>query len=156
MSSVSFVRENHCVGLNEYHMEWCPKYRFECMKNPHINKEVERIILHVAQTHNIVVKSIAVGFDYVHLHVALPFVLSPSLALLYLKGGSAYLIFRRFPNFRKRYPKGSFWSPGKFVRSISDVTAVVVDDYIMEQQFEKLVGVKDESSSSQLGLSSFF
>jgi REP element-mobilizing transposase RayT len=55
-----------------------------------------------------------------------------------LKGRSAYLIFRKHPNFRKRYPKGHFWSPGKFCRSMSGVDSYTVDNYIENQQFDKL------------------
>ena len=138
MSSVSFVKRNHTVGLNEYHIEWCPKYRYKCMKNDHVNKEVERLIRQAAEEHNIIIKTIAVAIDHVHVRAALPFTMSPSEATRILKGRSSYLIFRRFPNFRKRYPKGRFWSPGKFIRSISEVTSDVVDAYIEKQQIYKL------------------
>ena len=138
MSSVSFVRENHSVGLNEYHLEWCPKYRYKCMRKEYINKEIERLIRQAAEEHNIQIKTIAVGIDHVHVRAALPFTLSPSKAAMYLKGRSAYLIFRRFPNFRKRYQKGNFWSPGTFIRSISEVTSDIVDDYIQKQQVFRL------------------
>ncbi len=156
MNSVSFVRENHSVGLNEYHFEWCPKYRYECMRKEHINKEVESAILQAAGEHKIIIKKIAVATDHVHAHVALLFDLSPSRAMMYLKGRSSYLIFRKIPNFRLRYPNGSFWSPGKFIRSISDVTAGIVDDYIAEQQFAEFMKPKEENTNNQLNLSAFF
>lgn len=138
MNSESFVRRNHGVGLNEYHLEWCPKYRYNCMRKEHINSEVVRLIKQAAHEHGIEILKIAVAIDHVHIRVALPFTMSPSKALMYLKGSSAYLLFRRFPNFRKRYPRGSFWSPGKFIRSISEVTSEVVDGYIEKQRMHKL------------------
>jgi len=138
MGSVSFVRGNHTVGLNEYHIEWCPKYRYKCMRKEHINKQVEESIKQAAEEHKILIQTIAVAIDHVHVRAALPFTMSPSKAAMYLKGRSAYLIFRKFPNFRKRYPKGNFWSPGTFFRSISEVTSEVVDEYIEKQQFHKL------------------
>ncbi len=156
MSSVSFVKENHCVGLNEYHFEWCPKYRYECMRKEHINKGVELAILQAAEEHRIVIKKIAVATDHIHAHVALPFDLSPSRAIMYLKGRSSYLIFRKFPNFRLRYPNGSFWSPGKFIRSISDVTSGIVDDYIAEQEFVAFMQPNKEVDSNQLDLLKVF
>jgi REP element-mobilizing transposase RayT len=108
------------------------------MRKEYINSEVVRLIGQAAEEHGIAVKKIAVAVDHVHVRVALPFTMSPSRALMYLKGRSSYLIFRRFPNFRKRYPRGSFWSPGKFMRSISEVTSEVVDEYIGKQQMHKL------------------
>ena len=145
MNSVSFVRRNHGVGLNEYHLEWCPKYRYNCMRKEYINREVTRLIRRAAEEHGIIVGKIAVATDHVHVRAALPFTMSPSKALMYLKGRSSYLIFRRFPTFRKRYPQGSFWSPGKFLRSISEVTLGVVDDYIEKQQMNKLEITLDEN-----------
>ena len=85
-----------------------------------------------------------------------PFDLSPSRALIYLKGRSSYIIFRKIPNFRLRYPNGSFWSHGKFIRSISDVNAGIVDDYIAEQQFSAFMRPKEDADLNQLNLLKFF
>ena len=138
MDSVNFVNKKHMVGVNEWHFEWCPKYRYKCMKNPYINTEVESLIRQAAEEHDIIIKEIAVGEDHVHVSAAIPFTMSPSEALFFLKGRSAFLIFRKFPNFRKRYPRGHFWSRGKFGRSMSGVTSDIVGNYIVNQQFDKL------------------
>ena len=53
--------------------------------------------------HNIMVDS-----DHVHVFVSMSFQTSVSTAFQYLKGLSAYKIFRSHPNFRKRYPKEHF------------------------------------------------
>ncbi len=128
------------------------------MKTEHVNKEVERLVLQAAEEHGIAVHTIAVGVDHVHLFASIPFSMSPSRALMLIKGRSAYLIFRKFPGFRKRYPRGHFWSIGKFVRSISNVTSGAIKGYIENQQFEKLHEtirqVRDEPA--QLNLAGFF
>ena len=156
MSSVNFTNKNHMVGVNEHHLEWCPKYRYNCMRNPHINHEVERLIRQAAEEHGIIIKEMAVAVDHVHVFAALPFSMSQSKALNLLKGRSAYLIFRRFPNFRKRYPKGHFWSRGKFGRSMSGVTSIVVGGYIENQQFDKLSETIEQASIEQQNLLSYF
>jgi len=138
MNSGSFVRSKHSVGLNEYHIEWCPKYRYKTMKNDYISKEVDAFIRQAAKEHGIIIKTLGLGPDHVHSRVAIPFTMSPSKAAMYLKGRSSYLIFRRFPNFRKRYPDGSFWSPGKFIRSVSEVTSDIVDQYIRKQAVHRM------------------
>ncbi|HLD60105.1 MAG TPA: IS200/IS605 family transposase, partial [Candidatus Bilamarchaeaceae archaeon] len=134
-----------------------PKYRYNCMRKDCINKEVEFLIKKAAEENGIIIKNIAVGLDHIHVHAALPFSMSPSKALMFLKGRSAYLIFRRFPNFRLRYPKGHFWSPGKFVRSMSDVSSAIVDTYIDNQKFDLLYedGKKNFIDRNQTSLSSF-
>ena len=137
-SGKKFIRCNHSVGLNQFHFEWCPKYRFECMKKEWINKGVESCIRQAARENRIAIHEMAVGFDHVHVFASIPFTMSPAEALGKMKGRSAYLIFRMFQGFRKRYPKGHFWAPGKFGRSVSNITSGTVKTYIENQQFEKL------------------
>lgn len=143
------------VGLNEFHFEWCTKYRYESLRRPDINKEMTDFIRQAASEYGFIIKIMAVGADHVHLDAMIPFNMSPSEAMGKIKGRSAYLIFRKHPNFRKRYPKGHFWSPGKFSRSMSGVSSDVVSNYIEEQQFEKLHEsmelAKDEFRQMSLG-----
>ena len=137
-SAKKFIKSSHIVGMNEFHFEWCPKYRYNCMRKEHVNKEVELLIRQAAKEYGIIIKTMAVGSDHVHLDAVIPFDMSPSEAMGKMKGRSAYLIFRKFPNFRLRYPRGHFWSIGKFSRSMSGVSSDVVGNYIEAQQFEKL------------------
>ncbi len=156
--SGSFVTRNHSKGLNQHHLIWCPKCRYKCMRREDINKEVENLIRQAANEHKIIIHTIAVGQDHVHVFASLPFDMSPSKATMLLKGRSAYLIFRRFPNFRKRYPRGHFWSPGKCGRSISNVTSGAIKGYIENQQFDKLNETVEQIDMEprQLGLVGFF
>lgn len=71
--------------------------------------------------------------DHVHLIAGIPPTMSVSDALRILKGGSAYELFRAKPNFRKRYPKGHFWSSGKFYRSIGDADLEITRNYVRNQ-----------------------
>jgi REP element-mobilizing transposase RayT len=48
--------------------------------------------------------------NHVHFSVNVPKRYSVMEAEIMLKGRSAQCIFARIPNFRKRYPRGSFWS----------------------------------------------
>ena len=156
-SAKEFKKGNHSVGINEHHIEFCPKYRYKCMKNPYINKEIERLILKSAQEHGIFINKIATVEDHVHIDAIIPFDMSVSKAEMLIKGRSAYLIFRRFPNFRLRYRKGHFWSPGKFSRSMSGVDAQTVRRYIENQQLDKLheTIVHAEEEIRQLDLTVF-
>jgi len=158
MSSENYVNKNHSVGLNQFHLEWCTKKRFECMRREDIRKIVEDYIRQAAKEYGIFIHTLAVGIDHVHAFVSIPFDMSPSEAEGKLKGRSAYLIFRAIPNFRLRYPKGHFWSPGKFIRSISNVTSGAIKNYIENQQFEKLHDtiLQAKFEPAQLNLVGFF
>jgi len=158
MSSGTFTNKNHTVGLNQFHLEWCTKKRFKCMRSEYVRKIVEECIRQAASEYNIFLHTLAVGIDHVHGFASIPFTMSPSEAEGKIKGRSAYLIFRIFPNFRLRYPKGHFWSPGKFIRSISNVTSGAIKGYIENQQLDKLHETMEqiEKEPGQLNLAGFF
>jgi putative transposase len=99
------------------------------------NKKLCEDILHeVAQRHNIGIVELSVMPDHVHIVVQLPPTMSVSKALQLLKGASSYELFRRQPLFRYRYSRGSFWSPGKFYRSVGGTDAVTVLEYVRNQR----------------------
>jgi len=156
MSSVSFISENRSVGLNQFHLEWCPKYRKKILVGE-ISAVVEASLLHTADQNRITIFSFHVGDDHVHLFVSLPFDLSISQAFRLLKGNSAREVFRRFPELRQQFRKGHFWSPGKFCRSVSNVKAETIKRYIQNHQFKELnASIKEAKvEARQLRLLSF-
>lgn len=92
----------------------------------------------------LVIHKIVVDSDHVHLFVSLPLWMSVSLALQYLKGISAYKMFRLHPEFREElFRKGSFWSPGHFSRSVSNITSATVERYIDKHEYPKYTSVGD-------------
>ncbi|MFH1094588.1 MAG: IS200/IS605 family transposase [Candidatus Micrarchaeota archaeon] len=157
MGSASFVNATHSVGINSFHFEWCPKYRYKCMRKPEIAAEMEQILRCIAAEKGIVVIKIAVDADHIHLLVSIPFSMSVSQALQFLKGGSSFQIFRLHPNFRLRYPRGHFWSPGHFSRSLSNVSSKTVEHYLDCHDSAKLNETISEGKTEarQLSLASF-
>jgi putative transposase len=139
MSSGNYtnIKATHGVGDNKHHLEWCPKYRHDVM-DAIVSQQVQEILHQVAIEKGIVVHKLVVDVDHVHMFVSLPFWMSVSLALQYLKGVSAYKIFALHPEFReKKFRKGAFWSPGHFSRSVSCITEKTVEDYIDRHEYPK-------------------
>jgi putative transposase len=102
------------------------------------NKKLCEDILHeVAIRHNIGIVELSVMPDHIHIVVQLPATMSVSHALHLLKGASSYELFRRQPLFRYRYSRGSFWSPGKFYRSIGDADTATVLEYVKNQRLQQ-------------------
>jgi putative transposase len=139
MNSGNYIDIKHGVGENKQHLEWCPKYRYEAMRSPYISEEMKEILEEIAREKGMIVHKIVVDSDHVHMLVSLPIWMSVSMALQYLKGISAYKIFRSHPNFRKLYRKGAFWSPGHFSRSVSNVTESAVEHYIDKHEYPKFL-----------------
>ena len=157
MSSGNFKSINHGIGLNQHHFEWCPKYRYNCMRKSEIASQMEQIIREIAEEKGILIIKMAVDADHVHLFVSLPFSMSVSQALQFLKGGSSYRMFRLHPNFRLRYPKGHFWSPGHFSRSVSSITSKTVEYYIENHESAKLHETMEEAKreARQMSIADF-
>jgi putative transposase len=93
----------------------------------------EQILRTVAARHNITLIEIAIMPDHVHLVVSLPPTMSVSKAFNLLKGASSRELFQQKPGFRKRYPRGHFWSPGKFYRTTGDADLPTIINYVKEQ-----------------------
>ena len=72
--------------------------------------------------------------DHIHLFVEIPPTMSVSFAFNVLKGKTAKMFFKRFPEWRRYFIKGHkkahLWSPGKFFRNVGSVTAEAVQNYI--------------------------
>ena len=128
MSSVT-----HVAGQNVFHLEWCPKYRYNCFTKTEIIKHCSEAIEAAAERHCIKILQLSVMPDHIHAVVSLKPSMSVSKALMLLKGCSARSIFLQHPNFRKRYPKGHFWSRGSYSRSIGDTDIPTVLRYVKEE-----------------------
>lgn len=126
-------RYAHKVGVNVHHLEWCTKYRYGMFKQDCFKKLCEECIREVAARHGIIVRALFVMAEHVHVSCELPPSMSQSRALQLLKGGSSYLLFKRYPKFGLRYPKRHFWSPGAYAGSVGYNTVDVVDAYVRNQ-----------------------
>ena len=85
------------------------KYAYNCLRKQTVMghcteafKELEKIGFEFDE--------IGYGGNHVHLLANVPKKYSVSVAITMLKSRSSKRIFERHPNFRKRYPKGAFWS----------------------------------------------
>ena len=102
------------------------------------NKKLcEEILQEIATRHHIIITELSVMPDHIHAVVQLPTTMSISKAFHLLKGASAHELFKRKPNFRRRYYKGHFWSPGKFYRTVGDADAETVINYVREHRFQQ-------------------
>ena len=128
-----YERNNHSVGDSFWHLEWCPKYRYNMFKKDQYKNLVEACIRKAASEHNIKIIEISVMPNHIHLIVKIALTITVSKVLQLLKGRSAYLFFKNHERARLRYPKGHLWSRGKFATSVgySDIPATI--NYIQNQ-----------------------
>jgi len=146
------VSGSHAIGQSLYHLEFCPKYRYNSLRSEHVKDFLKAVLLEVAGKYGMKVRAIGIMPDHVHLFVDVPSKLSVSQALQYFKGISARKIFEKFQGFRHRYPNGNFWSRGSFYRSVGSVTADVVQYYVAHQDDEE---EKMRNEATQLSMLDF-
>ena len=123
----------HGVYQNIFHLVWQTKYRYKMLRQDKYRLEIRQILEETAARHKIHFVELAVLSDHVHSLADCPPSMSQTKALNLLKGASSHEFFERHPNFRLRYPKGHFWSPGKGGRTVGDVDQETVIDYVRRQ-----------------------
>jgi putative transposase len=123
---------SHSVGQNSYHLVWKAKYAWDIFKFPWIKKDCEAILNEAGLRYKIQVYELEVMEDHVHIFVEVPPTMSVSKALNLLKGFSSYKLFQKQPWLRAYFRNGHLWSPGKFFRSVGNVSAEAIKNYIAE------------------------
>lgn len=78
--------------------------------------------------------SIGFGGNHTHFRVDVPKAYSIEVAEIMLKSRSSMRIFKKHPNFRKRYPRGSFWSGYEHHESTGRKDMYAADVYIQSQE----------------------
>ena len=121
----------HYVGQNAYHMVWKPKYAAPVFNSTAYRKVCEGAIKQVAVNYNLHIYELQVMPDHLHLFVELPPTMPVSRAFQLFKGISSRMLRRTFSYLRKHK---HLWSPGKFFRSVGNVTAEVIQNYIQYSQ----------------------
>lgn len=129
-----YNRAAHCVYLLQYHIVWCPKYRFSVLKDK-VEIALKSVLQDICQTYNYEVKALEVMPDHVYLFVSIGQTVTPCDIVRTLKSISAIKLLEQFPHLRKLYSrKGSLWSRSYFISSIGNVSEVTVKKYIEEQK----------------------
>ena len=127
--SGSFARASHAVDDVTYKIEWVTKYRYKMFAKPLYFKACEAAIREVCAKHKLIVIELAVMPEHVHCIVRAFARYSISFVTQLLKGGSSYLLFKRYPQLRLRYPRGHLWSAGKARRTLG-VDLQVARNYV--------------------------
>ena len=118
------------VGWSDYHIEWCTKYRYKIFALEKYKNLCKIILREACKRYNIKYIDCEVDIDHIHILVSIPFSMTPSETLNFLKGFSSKCLFILMPTLRNYYPKRHLWSPGKFVGSIGHITLDKAKEYL--------------------------
>lgn len=125
---------NHCKFLLQYHIIWCPKFRFNVLKNG-IDESLKSILFKISDRYGYEIKEIEVMPDHIHIFISTKPTVAPSDVVRTLKSISAIELFKQYPELKKFYSRcGSLWSKGYFASSVGNVSEEAVRRYIQEQK----------------------
>ena len=124
------------TNLN-YHLIWGTKYRNKVLKG-HVEAVFREQVREIANKYGFTVAHMEIGKDdHVHMLVSAPPKLSVTNIMRWLKGITAYQLFRQCPELQTSYWKKQgrhLWSPSYYVESIGAVNEQAVTKYIDDQR----------------------
>lgn len=130
-------RSSHAVYDLKYHLVWAPRYRKGILVDE-VAEHAEDVLQRAAESYDMVIDTLDVEKDHVHVFLEAPPKYSPARIAQILKSISAREIFQRFSWLRERLWGGELWEDGYFVRSVGDqVTSEIIRRYIKYQDEQR-------------------
>lgn len=109
------------------------KCRYNCLRKQSVMNDCEAAFREF-EAQGFKFGPIGFGGNHVHFRVDVPKTYSIEVAEIMLKSRSSKRIFEKHPNFRKRYPRGSFWSGYEHHESTGRKDIAAADAYIFSQE----------------------
>ena len=119
------------------------KYTYNCLRKQSVMDDCT-FALKEFEAFGFEFDEIGYGGNHVHFLANIPKKYSVLVAEIMLKSRSSKRIFEKHPNFRKRYPKGSFWSGYEHHESTGTKDLSTSRKYIRSQQVHHNVKVVND------------
>lgn len=117
----------------EYHIVWCLKDRHKVLSDE-MESRLKEILFQVASDYHFTISEMEADQDHIHLLVeCTPQHSIPNMVKV-LKGISARLLFKEFPQLKKKLWGGHLWNPSYFVATVSEHTEKQIREYIQDQK----------------------
>ena len=89
----SYHSGNHCKYLIQYHIIWCPKFRY-CVLDD-VEGTLKQILHRICQKYGYQVKALEVMPDHIHIFIDCPQTVAPCDVVRTLKSRTAVELFQR-------------------------------------------------------------
>lgn len=125
---------SHCKYLVQYHIIWCPKFRYSILGNG-VDVTLKKILNNICATYGYYIKALEVMPDHIHIFVDCPQTVAPCDVVRTLKSISAIELFKAYPKLKQFYSRcGALWSRGYFISTVGNISEETVTKYIEEQK----------------------
>ena len=143
MMNNNYHNGSHSVYLTQYHIVWCPKYRFKVLTGDRCDR-LKSILKDICITYHYEIKALEVMPDHINIFVDVPQTVAPCDVVRTLKSISAVRMLREDETLRRFYQRcGVLWSSGHFISSVGQISESTVKKYIEAQTF----GEKQEAKN---------
>ncbi|MDD3032895.1 MAG: IS200/IS605 family transposase [Candidatus Pacebacteria bacterium] len=117
----------------QYHIVWCVKYRHKILDTIRENK-LKEILNKIAKDNQFTILLINGDLDHIHLLIECsPQHYIPDI-MKALKGVSARLMMKQYPQLKRKLWGGHLWNPSYFVATVSENTEEQIRNYINSQK----------------------
>lgn len=125
---------SHCKYLVQYHIIWCPKFRFSVLKGD-VEFKLKEILQQICDKYSYGIKALEIMPDHIHIFLDCPQTVAPCDVARTLKSISAVEMFKSFPKLKRFYTHcGVLWSRGYFISTVGHISESTVIKYIEEQK----------------------
>ncbi|WP_339318022.1 IS200/IS605 family transposase [Paenibacillus sp. FSL R10-2734] len=131
MSEVKFGRGY--VYSIQYHIVWCVKYRHKVLQGK-LDVRLKEIWSQIALDNNFSISEMKSDEDHVHLLIECSPQHSIPSMIKALKGVSARLLFKEFPDLKEKLWEGNLWNRSYFIATVSENTESQIREYIRNQK----------------------
>lgn len=134
MMENTYHNGSHCKYLVQYHIIWCPKFRYPVLKNGR-DIELKEYLKEICTQYHYDIKAMEIMPDHIHLFLDVPQTVAPCDVVRTLKSLSAVKMLQNDKDLRYFYARcGVLWSRGYFISTIGKVSEETIKKYIEEQK----------------------
>ena len=134
LHTFNYHSASHCKYLIQYHIIWCPKFRFSVLHGK-ADMTLKQILQKICEDYGYRIKALEVMPDHIHIFVDVPQTVAPCDVVRTLKSKSAIELFKAYPTLKRFYARcGVLWSRGYFISTVGQISEATVMQYIEEQK----------------------
>ena len=119
-----------------FHLVWVTKYRKEIFTTIEKQNAMQDILTHICDEQDIVIQSLQVMPDHIHMLISFNPKHAASSIVKTLKGKSARLWFKAYPETKAMLWGGHLWTPSYFMATVGSMSKETVKKYIENQLTE--------------------
>lgn len=132
------IHEEGYVYNFNYHLVFVTKYRQKIFDTKEKIETMKSILRRQAEISDVTVNKLEVMPDYVHMLISFKPKYAASNIVKNIKGASARIWFKKYPETKAMLWGGHLWSPSYYMGTLGEMSKEVVENYIASQYTEAM------------------